>query len=419
MPKSSDKEIKDEVASTALGKLLLNATERLKPLGKEPILIIAYPHKFNDADYDDYWCAVQVGRSYWEASQFYRHTFLNGYRSGHKPEHDRGAGHITERANYASGTSNQDGKPPEALRSALKTARTVLSDLEKTAWRDLAVKALGVRDSYGLGLYLINGGTWLIQTHYSGADDGTAWYCNSVGELSYFAEAMNATTGIGNPIPVRFGDIGDKAIDNLDGAARDWYYPSSPTAAFPVRRKSLQDLSDLLLRVAGRLRADNAEPITLSSIKTEATDRHPNLEVRWLGNGFHRSQDNRFVQEEDPNPYVSLLKTHQIQVSNERMLEIVEAAGKQLDFLEAQGWRRLFGEAFASPLQDHDVLHVMIIENEINLLRGNSAFCLQGGLLLPVGFLGDCEVEQYFFLHDTFPEAVSICAVRPETTENR
>ncbi|MCK7614927.1 hypothetical protein [Roseibium sediminicola] len=395
MPKSSDNETDAEAASNALGKLLLNADEKLKPLGNEPILIIAYPHKFNDADYDDYWCAVQIGRSYWEASQFYRHAYLDGYGSGREPENDRGAGHITERANYASGTSNQDGKTPEALRNALKAARTVLSDLEKTVWRDLAVKALGVRDSYGLGLYLINGGLWLIQTHYSGADEGTAWYCNSAGELSYFAEAMDATTGIGNPIPIRFGDVGNEAVGKLGGAARDWYFPPTPTVAFPERCKSLQELSDLLLTVAGRLRANNADPVTLSSIKTEATERHPNIEVRWLGNGFHRSQDNRFVQEEDRNPYFSLLKTHQIQVSNERMLEIVQAAGKQLDFLETQGWRRLFGEAFASPLQDHDALHLMIVENEINLLRGNSAFCLQGGLLKPVGLLSDWEIVQY------------------------
>ncbi|MHA7777637.1 hypothetical protein [Roseibium sp. M-1] len=418
MPDSSNNHIKDPAAAAALGNLLLNAADELNQLGNEPILIIAYPHKYNDAGYDDYWCAVQVGRSYWEASQFYRYAYLNGYRSGQAPEFDSGAGHVAERANYVSGESNQLRETPETLRKKLKTVRNVLSDLEKTAWRDLSVKALGLRDSFGLGLYLINGGTWLIQTHYSGADEGHAWYCNMGGELSYFAEVLNATTGIGDPRPIRFVDIDAKTISKLDGAARDWYFPLAPTAATPDRYKSLQDLSALLLKVAGKLRSETAGPITLSSIKTGQSDRNPNPEVRWLGHGFYRSEDNQFVMVGVSTPYPASLNSHQIQDSDDRVQEIVQEIGKQLDYLESRGWRQLFGEAFACPLQDHDDLHLMIAENDINLLRSNSAFCLEDGLLRPVGFLSDDNVDWLFIEHSYFSEAVSVLASKPETEES-
>ena len=58
-------------AAERLQLLLEQAAARLDTLGHETWLIAEAPHKFNDANHDDYWYAVQLGASYWEQSQFF------------------------------------------------------------------------------------------------------------------------------------------------------------------------------------------------------------------------------------------------------------------------------------------------------------------------------------------------------------
>lgn len=391
--------IRDHAAARALGSLLLASAQQLAPLDDEPILIIAYPHKFNDAGNDDYWCAVQIGLSYWEASQFYRYEYLNGDEPSGEPCHRGGSKQHKEYAAYFTDNSKEGQKNKEEVKRALKKARNILKDLEGTNWRDLARDALGEDQICGLGLYLFKGAVWLINSQYYGSDEGTIWYCSESGTLFYFAEIWRSTTGIGEAEPVRFGEIDPDALGKLEGGVRNWYFPIAPTLASKKRYKSLIELSSMIGKTSGAIRAATTEPVTISSVRVKRTDWYPTIEIWWNGSAFHRSQGGKFLYDRDLRSHAAIVKAYQESEPYEKAPKIVNLAGEKLDYLELNGWRDLFSCAFSSTLQTHEQLHLLITNNNSILLRGNTIFKIQEGLLHPAGYVDDATIHSFVFEH--------------------
>lgn len=100
--------------------LLIEHAQRLRKLGPQPLAVTCANDKFNDAFDDDFWCAVQVGGSYWEQSQFF-HTAsreqsiiaLNADTGGH-----------------------QIGSSLYGV-AAITEGRKILASLEKRQWRQV------------------------------------------------------------------------------------------------------------------------------------------------------------------------------------------------------------------------------------------------------------------------------------------
>src|SRR5438270_7089804 len=109
-----------------LHALLWEVGSGLQKLGPEPAAVACATDKFNDANSDDFWCAVRVGGYFWEQSQFF--------------------------GNFASekahGPTDEGGEGTALLQSrSFGAARAMLDELERADWRDLAEKEFGARSN--------------------------------------------------------------------------------------------------------------------------------------------------------------------------------------------------------------------------------------------------------------------------------
>jgi hypothetical protein len=110
-----------------LNGLLRKEAAALRALGTEPLAVASARDKFNDANTDDYWCAVQIGRAYWEQSQFFGSSMRGSY------------GTLRERGTMLL--------PPEDFASAvaktcpIDAGREILKRLDVQGWHDLCAAA--------------------------------------------------------------------------------------------------------------------------------------------------------------------------------------------------------------------------------------------------------------------------------------
>lgn len=157
----------DQPVSKQAASLVIEASERLKQLGPQPIYIASHRDKFNDAGYDDYWRAVRIGHSHWEASYFFEGTDRYG------DEVDPKFTGIEERTWTRGDPFGEDGLAEGALARSkiIMSARKILNDMEGEDWQLVLKVAIGGApfDWRGQGIYIDRDLPFLIVGNYDGA----------------------------------------------------------------------------------------------------------------------------------------------------------------------------------------------------------------------------------------------------------
>jgi len=144
-----------ETAATKLTQLVSEFADKLKLLGREPLAIASARNKFNDAHQDDYWCAVQLEQYRWEQSQFF------GAEDGHGSAQES-----SNRKLEADAYGSANSQPPD-----LGAARTLLRQLDKAGWHELADQAFGLPTHGGIIALVVQfDQVWLHCSHPQGSE---------------------------------------------------------------------------------------------------------------------------------------------------------------------------------------------------------------------------------------------------------
>jgi hypothetical protein len=238
-------------AGAALHGLLVPAAEALRALGGEPAMVASAPNKFNDAGHDDYWCAAQVGGSWWEQSQFFRGDGLRDFAretSNVEPDPaDEGEG-------FGTSLLKSDG---------IARARLILDGLEKSGWRDLAARAFYADVILALLVQFDQAWLWIGNPQ----DDGTILAIHSGGIARFAHEEGRLDEAVGDPdlllpwrvIPESFACLSERALRQ--------FHPSI------VDRQAGREVCEVALAAAASARSIAREPVVLITGSTDFRKR--------------------------------------------------------------------------------------------------------------------------------------------------
>jgi len=147
-------EIHDVQACARLRALVDSAVMHLRQLGTEPVVVASCPSRFNDADNDPDWRAIQVGTFATMKTEYFRR---------------------------ADDYEKQLASGPEAARRAA----AVLERLEEGGWRELFQQSFGRRMSHEevLAVVLQDRGAWLVACG-SNTGENAAYTLEPAGRLT-------------------------------------------------------------------------------------------------------------------------------------------------------------------------------------------------------------------------------------------
>lgn len=347
-------EFRDRAAERRLLDLLEPAAQKLAQLGPEAVLVAQCPNKFNDAWYDDFWFAAQVGTAFWEAAHYIE---------------DRPAPEINE-------SGNEQGS------KAVRAAREVLDALEAGRWREAAIACFGKKKGWQLSatvdvvfdgdvlcLALQYGQPWLCVVSSNGSTEIACTWTKS--GLVHMARCERIDQYIGRTAPLRFRELRSDFSRHLRPDARTRLLPQIRHTEAAAR------LSKLLRESFPRMDGDTAQ--------AERSD--------WLLTFAHDSY--AFVDDTGWQ-YISLSKPSQSssEDGSPRKSHLIAAVGH----MEQGGWRQLFSQALgqASVSQLGLVHH----KGELLLTWDLTAFGFMSGELRPVALCNDVVHFKQFELYD-------------------
>jgi len=360
----------DNTAAQALHKIIMSFAAEMKALGDDIVLLIAHPHKFNDAHNDDYWCAVQSGLSYWEASHFFRYDTDDNW--------DRGAARIEERSRYDETELSDEviqDRGAQVQSTKLTLARDMLGRLEKTNWRNLSKTAFG-KDWKGHGIYLFRGGVWFLHGQYFGHDEGEIWYCKADGGFVHFAALEDMSDGIGRDVPIHFLDINPNATDSVSGITRDWFLLKIPEVSDGLRFESFQELSRLIAETSEQIRKTTDLAVVLKPYS------------RYFG-GMRGT-----LQLADKHFQVSMGRCVRYATKQE-IPPVADGVAALYDERKSASWKSLFEQSFNITLMPSERLELAVSQNETLLIFESSLFTLADAGLELNGLFRRCEIDAY------------------------
>lgn len=179
----------DQILMNKFLSLLNIAAGQLANLA-QPALVAACPHKFDDMGRNPDWLGVQVGRAYWE-------------RTDYGAEFGKGAD-ILEKA-----------RNPEDL----PVARSVLSELQKEGWRRITEELFQVRlYSEALGVVVQDGVKWFVISASEGGIDA-AFILQNDGTLRHIGRTERLDQALGRDRPLLIEEITPEALPHLHSVA--------------------------------------------------------------------------------------------------------------------------------------------------------------------------------------------------------
>lgn len=381
----------EDTAKALLHKNVMDAVGKLRVLGQEPIFIVGYPHKFNDAGDDDYWCAVQISHDYWEASHFYR--FEDTYRGPHMPG-DRGFARIDERSSYAFIPSAESEEAAQEISSSAKLieARAILAELENSDWRKLAEKCIGANMRFGLGIYIHRKSVWIVESLYNGGLEGKLWHCNEDGNFVYFGICDQLDYRIGFVPPLLIDDIYLSHSELLTGPAKNWFLPNSPSNNDDDRQHACNKLLDLISGFKTNINSLTSQPVSISSRVTPLEFHPESPDIIVNGNDFYLDQNTQQweFRENHRRAHEHIFETNEI-------LQLVKEIWNLMIRLEDNKWRELFDTAYFVKSEDYDLFQIFVHSNKVCIRREFTVLDLEDGTFSEPYLMGNSELEQIFY----------------------
>jgi len=318
----------DESALGQLQALLRDAARDLFALRVEPLLIASSPNKFNDAGNDLNWVCVQVGDEVWQTEEYYP-----------RPE-------------------------PALDEHLIRSARKVLSGLEKDGWRDLLERASGERASgeeivaiviqHGVAWFVVSASNTGRDSAFAIRDDGSLLFVGCPERLDdrlgaehpFFAQTLDPAAWLEIQDSLRFHPLGNLTPPSTDEARR----------AADRLNQLLVPLSDQIMRAYAEA---NEDRVRQYGVETGRTRPWPWLieveEVRPLGGSYSYSSYSFSIPPEhgrvettpksvDPGdaPPVARLRGGEGRAFPALGLDVEQIFNE----LEAAHWRQLFAQAF-------------------------------------------------------------------------
>lgn len=272
---------------TRLHTLLSDAGARLRELGQEPLAVASATDKFNDAHHDDLWLAVRQGGSVWEQSQFFEAAEISEHSRAWMGDEDRQASRLRD-VHFA-------------------IARSLLDELERAGWRELASRALGFsRDGTVFALFWQFDQLWFDVSHPQGTGDDDRLYAV---HADGFCEAARRDDRMDHLIDdanlLRTEDFRPQVIPYLSDAARRQFVPSLEDS------DAAEELANVLFVAAKAIRKETREPVavTLRAINSfdqkrriRFADMHPKFQVKdvYFDTMQYRALKTQHMSEEVP-----------------------------------------------------------------------------------------------------------------------
>lgn len=324
-----------------LTKVAANLTET----GIEPLFLGECPNKFNDANHDDLWYAVQAGTAYWEQSHFFE------YSSGPL---------VREYTSYPTQldveTIKQSGST--IVSDQISYLREKLRLLQKEGWRDLC----GCENLSAL--VIERGQPWFVLETPNGSDgDVYSWDKDGMFRMG---GVSRIDQNVGKESILIFKTIDGGNVRRLGAGAKAYFEPHMHN------KKSGEKLAKLLWDVTLRIRELSNRPFALRSIYSR-----------------QNSSDNSVYQR--PQSYSSDLRRNEGELRkptdgkwpmyrgrpDEELTEYTDIAKMFhtcLGELEDADWRSLFGDAFGETVEMGQHLSLFADANLSVLMRDNVAF---------------------------------------------
>ncbi|MHA7777636.1 hypothetical protein [Roseibium sp. M-1] len=418
MPRFIEETVIDPYAADRLAEIVRKAGGNLVELGNEP----AIAHGDLGRIHGDYWAKVQVDTrkgdhsapSYWSAL----HKFgKNDDRTNMEKLKVQDFVGISEKASAVHGTPDEEMvEVGAAFENPLPIRmQNLISDLEKTDWRELSEKAFSSRGFSALGVYLFHGGVWLVRgrtikepTASTGQDrynyKAEIWHLPDEGSLFHFAQvALPHDLYRGGPMTIAgtpsagFTDININAIERLSSAIRNWFLPGRDASLTPQEQTARTQISQLFEDLANQLRKCTSEPVTYFLGKSRDQFFRVRSEIHFAGNRFPCSS----LRSYNWDPEIK----KRTAATLEPAPDIIQDLGKILDAALKQKYQQspkaelkaLFSAAFSSPIEDYDQLYLKVTPKDVLFTRGFSLFRLLDGQLVPEGVLSAAEIETLYF----------------------
>ena len=355
-------------------RLLDEVADGLADLEPGPILLAECPNKFNDADQDDLWYAVQAGFEYWEQSHFFEYETKPFVREHSTFCHTLDPQALKDRGGAVTGDS-------------IAQLRTSLRHLETNSWRRLIgnERMYGDDDPSDLGgviiaLVIERGQRWLVLQHPNGDDakifawDGGGFFL--LGGMFY--ETARVHERIGDRPILSFDWLEKEYVPRLGLEAQAFFSPT-------VRDKAAgSELAGLLWLALSAIREMTVEPFGLLS---EGSPRSCGVnERRWhpaaAFSPLLRPREGEFRRKNDGvwPKYVA-----EYGAEPEEMSDFAKAMQVQLGMLEDARWRGIFASACGENAHDLGQLGLIADAEIAVLVRGNAAFEILPDALLPLG----------------------------------
>jgi hypothetical protein len=352
--------VDDEAAAARLIALLQPAMEELQQLGGDTTLVAECPDKFNDAGYDDFWYAVQIGRTIWEQSHFFKDAPI--------PVAD-------ERSRFATDFGG-DAPDSQTQSAHIATARSILKRLQQKGWRHLSAWALASEDDCDSLLCLMHwmGQPWFYRsTPNCGGGDLWTWSADGkFRHVGYCSCRLDQRVGLKNPLEFELVDLTE--IGQLPPEARQYFVPEVKN------RAAFERLEVMVTDAAEAVRSATPELVSLRSSSGhfprgfQYSHRMREAKINWRQIEFDvrqgRLHNSHFVKNAKPYPQEA-----------ERLAGI-------LMHLERAKWRDTFGTAYGVPLEPEQELSLVVMSNDALLVRDMSAFTVGSEVLT---FSGLCR----------------------------
>jgi len=346
--------VRDDQSARRLIDLLNPAVLRLREFGLQPALVAEAPHKFNDANYDDYWCAVQFGGSYWEQSQYFEHIEHQG---------------IKETASYVPDQTIDPKSTGTSVSSArIETLRTLLRDLQAAKWRDHIADAISPSPNLK-SLALEYGQPWLCLEEVNGAgeDHVISWDDEGfflVGSIERLDQA------IGRPQIVLFDTLVSNDLHRLGAAARSYFLPEIRDAA------ALTLLHRQLVRAIDIVRAQTDQPVALRaaasrSSATELNRRPMFSQPESFTDGLRNGEGQYRVMRDGLWPKMRTARMPSVEYE---MSDLAKACNLAARVLHDGGWRAGLAQALGEPLARGETVALFVDGEHAVLTRDNSYF---------------------------------------------
>lgn len=340
--------VRNSGAARDLVGLCRTALTELLGFGEAPILLAECPSKYNRTTFDDYWYAVQVGRSSWLRSHFFRGTS--------EPC-------ATERTQFVGPSAG--GPIPDCLSASetITAARQVLKALQDNGWRELIESAFESNEGNGTLISLVHcfGQPWVYRSRPN-CGGGDTWTWDEDGQFYHVANAtdrLDESVGRWYPLAT-FNQIDACRFSVLTKQAKQYFAPSVKT------RASHEMLASSLFDVVSEVRDITSE-----------------LVIFRLTVPYFRYA--RFVWKEAE--FEARVSSAPAAVGEKLPAEVI-LLDRVLRELQKTDWRNLFGAAYGCPLAPDQALELFVTRDDALLLRGNSAFRIAEGTLT---FAGLCD----------------------------